>query len=170
MRRELRETPSTQQTGLWDQEFPSGLELVLQESPLAKASASTEFLEGPQKGQGLGVGLGCPCMAGFETRPPDLTPTSPPHPKEDPVTLCQDDQASPGHGRQEGWRQTGFMQWDIPGNESGPHHVFKKNKRNGRELQKNQPNNLFLLYSHLKRRKPHAPAGCLAGLASPSCG
>lgn len=54
----------------------SGLGLVLRESPLAKASAGAEFLEGPQKGQDLGEGVRCPCMAGFETRPPDLTPTS----------------------------------------------------------------------------------------------
>lgn len=42
----------------------------------------------------------------------------------------------------------------------------KTSKMTGR-YKKTQPNNLFLLCSHFKRRKPHAPAGCLAGLASP---
>ena len=179
MWRELRENPPTRprQTEFWDQKFASALEPVLWESPPAKASARAEFLEGPQKGQGLGAGVRCPRMAGFETRPPDLTPTSPgtsspPHPKEDPVTLCQGDQATPGHGRQEGWWQTGSMQWDIPGNMSlVPTMSLRKTSKMRGRYKKTQPNiNLFLLCSHLKRRKPHAPAGCLARLASPSCG
>lgn len=97
-----RPHPSPQQSALEPGICSSGLEQVLEESPPAKASARAEYLEGPLKGQGLGLEPRCPCTAGFEPRPSDLTPPppprqprskQPPHPKENAVTLCQDDQA-----------------------------------------------------------------------------
>lgn len=51
----------------------SGLEPVLQERARARIS------EGSQKGQGLGVGVRCPSVGGFEPVPS--------HPEEDPVTV-----------------------------------------------------------------------------------
>lgn len=51
----------------------SGLEPVLRERARARIS------EGSQKGQGLGVGVRCPSVGGFEPVPS--------HPEEDPVTV-----------------------------------------------------------------------------------
>lgn len=66
----------------------SGLEPVLQERARARIS------EGSQKGQGLGVGVRCPSLGGFEPVPS--------HPEEDPVTLRMTRQAQTTAGRHGG--------------------------------------------------------------------
>lgn len=93
MRRVLRETPPQIPQGSASHQ-PAAGELWL--GARGKVSARARILKGSQRGQGLGAGVRCPSMGGFE---PGWT--SPPHPEEDPVTLCQDDQAGLGHSRQE---------------------------------------------------------------------